>query len=190
MPRTVCSSELARPWAHASKSLNVCLLFAPLPTTGKMQLLDKLLPKLKAAGNRVVLFSQFQGMLDIIEDYLRLRVRPHCFAYLLCGVTKRKPPASLDCACVSTSWQYRPCSLYLTSRQQNKSTPPTISKHYAGFVLPGLRGTNMSAWTGAPAASSERSTFASSTPKTARSSSTLCRHGQGVWVSTPRQQTV
>ena len=41
--------------------------------SGKMQVLDKLLPQLKAAGNRVVLFSQFQSMLDIMEDYLLMR---------------------------------------------------------------------------------------------------------------------
>jgi SWI/SNF-related matrix-associated actin-dependent regulator of chromatin subfamily A member 5 len=35
--------------------------------------LDQLLSKLKAKGHRVVLFSQFNMMLDIIEDFLRLR---------------------------------------------------------------------------------------------------------------------
>lgn len=37
---------------------------------GKMMLLDKLLAKLKSQGSRVVLFSQFVIMLDILEDYL------------------------------------------------------------------------------------------------------------------------
>ena len=36
-------------------------------------MLDKLLGKLKARGHRVVLFSQFRTMLDIIEDFLILR---------------------------------------------------------------------------------------------------------------------
>ena len=35
-----------------------------------MVLLDKLLPKLKANGNRVLIFSQMVKMLDILEDYL------------------------------------------------------------------------------------------------------------------------
>jgi hypothetical protein len=36
-------------------------------------LLDKLLPKLKAEGRKVLLFSQFRIMLDILEDYLHVR---------------------------------------------------------------------------------------------------------------------
>ena len=38
--------------------------------SGKLQILEKLLAKLKTAGNRVVLFSQFTSMLDILEDFL------------------------------------------------------------------------------------------------------------------------
>jgi superfamily II DNA or RNA helicase len=38
--------------------------------SGKMTLLDKLLPKLKEDGHRVLIFSQFRMMLDIIEDYV------------------------------------------------------------------------------------------------------------------------
>ena len=38
-----------------------------------MALLDKLLPKLQADGHRVLIFSQFRVMLDIIEDYMALR---------------------------------------------------------------------------------------------------------------------
>eukprot|EP00588_Corethron_pennatum_P012262 CAMPEP_0194266774 /NCGR_PEP_ID=MMETSP0169-20130528/1566_1 /TAXON_ID=218684 /ORGANISM="Corethron pennatum, Strain L29A3" /LENGTH=2264 /DNA_ID=CAMNT_0039007537 /DNA_START=251 /DNA_END=7045 /DNA_ORIENTATION=+ len=41
--------------------------------SGKLILLDKLLPKLAQNGHRVLLFSQFKIMLDILEDYLRLR---------------------------------------------------------------------------------------------------------------------
>lgn len=37
------------------------------------QVLDRLLQRLKARGHRVVLFSQFNITLNIIEDYLRLR---------------------------------------------------------------------------------------------------------------------
>ena len=36
----------------------------------KLGLLDIMLPKLRARGHRVLLFSQFLGMLDIIEDFL------------------------------------------------------------------------------------------------------------------------
>ncbi len=42
-------------------------------SSGKMQLLDLMLPKLKAAGHRVLVFSQMTKMLDILEDYLLAR---------------------------------------------------------------------------------------------------------------------
>ena len=38
--------------------------------SSKLQLLELLLPKLKARGHRVLIFSQFLDMLDIIEDFL------------------------------------------------------------------------------------------------------------------------
>jgi len=38
--------------------------------SGKLQLLELLLPKLKERGHRVLIFSQFLGMLDIMEDFL------------------------------------------------------------------------------------------------------------------------
>lgn len=40
---------------------------------GKMMVLDKLLAKLKAQGSRVLLFSQFVIMLNILEDYMTFR---------------------------------------------------------------------------------------------------------------------
>ena len=43
---------------------------------GKLILLDKLLARLKENGHRVLIFSQFKIMLDILEDYLRLRQYP------------------------------------------------------------------------------------------------------------------
>lgn len=41
--------------------------------SGKFSELDKLLPKLKANGHRVLIFSQFTMMLDILERYLDIR---------------------------------------------------------------------------------------------------------------------
>jgi hypothetical protein len=38
--------------------------------SGKLQLLQKLLPKLKEEEHRVLLFSQMTRMLDILEDFL------------------------------------------------------------------------------------------------------------------------
>jgi SNF2 family DNA or RNA helicase len=46
---------------------------AIVQASGKLVVLDKLLAKLKAAGHRVVLFSQFVMILDILEDYMKLR---------------------------------------------------------------------------------------------------------------------
>ena len=42
-------------------------------SSGKMVLLDKLLPKLKREGHRVLLFSQFTKLLDLIEDLIDAR---------------------------------------------------------------------------------------------------------------------
>lgn len=39
-------------------------------SSGKMVLLDKLLPKLKQGGHKVLIFSQMIRVLDILEDYL------------------------------------------------------------------------------------------------------------------------
>jgi len=39
-------------------------------SSGKLVLIDKLLPKLKADGHKVLIFSQMIRVLDIIEDYI------------------------------------------------------------------------------------------------------------------------
>ncbi|ORX90888.1 hypothetical protein K493DRAFT_229389 [Basidiobolus meristosporus CBS 931.73] len=41
-----------------------------IEASGKLALLDRMLKKLKEQGHRVLIFSQFQIMLDILEDYL------------------------------------------------------------------------------------------------------------------------
>jgi SWI/SNF-related matrix-associated actin-dependent regulator 1 of chromatin subfamily A len=41
--------------------------------SGKFKYLDKILPEMKAEGHRVLIFSQFVMMLDIIEKYLTIR---------------------------------------------------------------------------------------------------------------------
>jgi SWI/SNF-related matrix-associated actin-dependent regulator of chromatin subfamily A member 5 len=45
---------------------------------GKMQLLNKLLTKLKERGSRVLIFCQMTRVLDILEDYLRLVGYEYC----------------------------------------------------------------------------------------------------------------
>jgi len=37
--------------------------------SGKLTLLDKMLPKLRAQGHRVLIFSQMTRVLDILQDY-------------------------------------------------------------------------------------------------------------------------
>uniref|UniRef100_A0A5B7BD29 Putative CHD3-type chromatin-remodeling factor PICKLE n=1 Tax=Davidia involucrata TaxID=16924 RepID=A0A5B7BD29_DAVIN len=40
-----------------------------LETSGKLELLDKMMVKLREQGHRVLIYSQFQHMLDLLEDY-------------------------------------------------------------------------------------------------------------------------
>nr|GLL41303.1 ISWI chromatin-remodeling complex ATPase CHR11-like [Ipomoea trifida] len=49
-----------------------------IENAGKMVLLDKLLPKLKERGSRVLIFSQMTRLLDILEDYLMYRGHLYC----------------------------------------------------------------------------------------------------------------
>lgn len=44
-----------------------------IKSSGKMVLLDKLLPKLRSGGHKVLIFSQMVRVLDLLEDLLRLR---------------------------------------------------------------------------------------------------------------------
>lgn len=46
--------------------------------SGKMIILDKMLKKFKAAGSRVLIFSQMSRLLDILEDYCFLRDYEYC----------------------------------------------------------------------------------------------------------------
>jgi superfamily II DNA or RNA helicase len=44
-----------------------------IKASGKLVLLDKLLPHLKEGGHKVLIFSQFKMMLELLMDYLRMR---------------------------------------------------------------------------------------------------------------------
>jgi len=44
-----------------------------IKVSGKLQMMDRLLPRLKKEGHRVLIFSQMTRVLDIVEDYLNLR---------------------------------------------------------------------------------------------------------------------
>ena len=54
--------------------------------SGKMVVLDKLLPKLKEQGSRVLIFSQMTRVLDILEDYCMWR------NYEYCRLDEQTPP--------------------------------------------------------------------------------------------------
>ena len=45
--------------------------------SGKLLMLDRMLPRLREDGHRVLLFSQFTSMLDLLEDYCELRNLPY-----------------------------------------------------------------------------------------------------------------
>lgn len=61
-------------------------------SAGKFELLDRIFPKLKATGHRVLLFSQMTALLTVLEDYLRYRD----YQYLrLDGTTKADERADL-----------------------------------------------------------------------------------------------
>jgi len=55
---------------HGGPDDNDLYYKALVSSSGKMVLVDKLLPKLKANGHRVLIFSQMVRCLDILEDYL------------------------------------------------------------------------------------------------------------------------
>lgn len=60
--------------------------------SGKFELLDRLLPKLRKAGHRVLLFSQMTKLLNVLEVYLQM----HSFKYMrLDGSTKTEERGKL-----------------------------------------------------------------------------------------------
>ena len=62
--------------------------------SGKLVLLDKLLPRLKEKGHRILIFSQFKIMLDILEDYLYCR--EYGFERIDGSITGQKRQAAID----------------------------------------------------------------------------------------------
>lgn len=70
------------------------LLYRPdlYRVSGKFELLDRILPKLKSQKHKVLLFSQMTSLLSILEDYLLMRG----FRYLrLDGTTKAEDRGEL-----------------------------------------------------------------------------------------------
>lgn len=69
--------------------------------SGKLQLLDKLLPRLKEGGHRALIFSQMTRVLDVLEDYCRSR--GHSYERLDGGVTGKARQAAIDRFCNGTA---------------------------------------------------------------------------------------
>ncbi len=55
--------------------LVIHLTFSPLlyRSSGKFELLDRILPKFKATGHRVLLFCQMTMLMNVMEDYFLCR---------------------------------------------------------------------------------------------------------------------
>ncbi|KAI0478587.1 SNF2 family N-terminal domain-containing protein [Xylariaceae sp. FL0804] len=66
--RLVCNSphNIYNPWAY---STSVPVDESIVTASGKMLLLDRLLPELFQRGHKVLIFSQFKTQLDILHDY-------------------------------------------------------------------------------------------------------------------------
>lgn len=58
--------------SHSGKSEDECQHIGLIQASGKMVLIDKLLPKLLQDGHKVLIFSQMVRVLDIIEEFLNI----------------------------------------------------------------------------------------------------------------------
>jgi SNF2 family DNA or RNA helicase len=82
---TVCVARRA-----AEQTLRGLTGEALVGSSGKLAVLDRLLLRLRAAGSRVLLFSQFTETLDVLQEYVTFRFGPIGTAFLrLDGSTNR-----------------------------------------------------------------------------------------------------
>uniref|UniRef100_A0A1D1Z0P6 CHD3-type chromatin-remodeling factor PICKLE n=1 Tax=Anthurium amnicola TaxID=1678845 RepID=A0A1D1Z0P6_9ARAE len=65
-----CNHPYIFPGQESCQSSSEAALLSMIASSGKLLLLEKLLPKLRGKGNRVLIFSQMTKMLDILEDFL------------------------------------------------------------------------------------------------------------------------
>ena len=63
--------------------------------SSKLLLLDRLLVRLRAAGRRALIYSQFTSMLDVLADYLAFR--GHRFPYTQLSLRISAQTAALSC---------------------------------------------------------------------------------------------
>jgi len=58
---------------HHTMMLPVCCRTDLYRASGKFELLDRILPKLKATGHKCLLFCQMTALMSIMEDFLYYR---------------------------------------------------------------------------------------------------------------------
>ena len=75
--RKVCSHPFLFDWPIDPKTHELVVNEELVNTSGKMMVLDRLLTELFRRKHKVLLFSQFTTMLDIIEVCDRLRLIEH-----------------------------------------------------------------------------------------------------------------
>ncbi|XP_040260522.1 uncharacterized protein [Aegilops tauschii subsp. strangulata] len=68
--RKCCNHPYLFPGLEVKQKAGEDVFQSLVSASGKLQLLHKLLPKLKERGDRVLIFSQMTKMLDILEDFL------------------------------------------------------------------------------------------------------------------------
>lgn len=75
--RKVCSHPFLLPGIEdketANANTNEEFLKSLVSASGKLVLIDKLLPKLKSTGHKVLIFSQMKMVLDLLEYYMKLK---------------------------------------------------------------------------------------------------------------------
>lgn len=93
-----------------STAVNIMCVLSPLPplprldlyrASGKFELLDRILPKLRATNHKVLLFCQMTSLMTIMEDYFAYRG----FKYLRldgkCDQERRFLRGLIICSCQS-----------------------------------------------------------------------------------------
>jgi chromodomain-helicase-DNA-binding protein 7 len=70
LPKVPDAAQLAACGGSLAAAKAAAAVDALVACSGKLVFLDKLLPKLAAENHRVLIFSQFKIMLDLLEDFL------------------------------------------------------------------------------------------------------------------------
>lgn len=113
-----------------------------IEASGKLSLLDKMLPKLKERSNRVLIFSHMTMMLTILEDYLGVKVHRLVFDLLFKGYTYARLDGKTDAEVRHRDIQRFNSSddyfIYLISTRAgglgiNLATADTVILYDAGF---------------------------------------------------------